>query len=189
MSINEIIRKRRTIKPDDYLDKPIPAEILEDILENANWAPTHGMTEPWRFTVLQGDSRIELGESLQKLYKDLIPEDKFREDKYEKLMTNPAKSPVVICVSMQRQKHELIPEIEEIEAVACSVMNMYLSAAANGLGAFWSTPKIIYDDSAKSFLNLGEKDKWLGIFYMGYPSIDWPTKPRRPISDKIEWRN
>lgn len=30
--------------------------VLEQMLEAANWAPTHGRTEPWRFVVLGADA-------------------------------------------------------------------------------------------------------------------------------------
>ena len=50
--ITEIIRRRRTVKPtmmDPNLE--VPSELLNELLENGNWAPTHGFTEPWRFTI------------------------------------------------------------------------------------------------------------------------------------------
>lgn len=52
--INHIIRTRRSIFPPSYIQKEIPQEILENILENANYAPTHKRTEPWRFIVFRG---------------------------------------------------------------------------------------------------------------------------------------
>ena len=33
---------------------------LEQMLEAANWAPTHGKTEPWRFVVLSEDGLQEM---------------------------------------------------------------------------------------------------------------------------------
>ena len=33
---------------------------LEQVLEAANWAPTHGKTEPWRFTVLSPEGLDQL---------------------------------------------------------------------------------------------------------------------------------
>lgn len=34
--------------------------VLEQMLEAANWAPTHGRTEPWRFVVLGADALQEM---------------------------------------------------------------------------------------------------------------------------------
>ena len=81
------------------------------------------------------------------------------------------------------------PEIEEIEAVACAIQNLHLSCTAYGLGGFWSTPKLIYTSQMNEFLALGEKDKCLGLFYIGYPSIDWPSAHRKPLEYNTEWIN
>ena len=186
---NGLIRRRRTIKPAEMSDQAVDTAILGNILENANWAPTHGMTEPWRFKIFEGAARERLAEALQRIYKEVIPEKEFREDKYEKLGKSPLQAPVVILVCMKRQEIEKIPEIEEIEAVACAVQNMHLTASAVGLAAFWSSPPIVYSEPMRRFLELGPKDKCLGLFYLGWPKDEdeWPTGQRRPIQEKLEW--
>ena len=78
-------------------------------------------------------------------------------------------------------------EIEEIEAVACAVQNMQLTCTAYGLGSFWSTPKLIYSKEMNTFLNLTEKDKCLGLIYIGYPAIKWPKSHRKPINYNTTW--
>jgi nitroreductase len=89
---------------------------------------------------------------------------------------------------MKRQESEKIPEIEEIEAVACAIQNLHLSCTAYGLGGFWATPKLIYSQEMQHFLGLDEKDKCLGLFYIGYPSIDWPSNQhRRPLEYNCTW--
>ena len=133
---NALIRRRRTIKPGDMGDKPVENLHLAALLENANWAPTHGMTEPWRFFVFTGDARQRLADFLQATYKKLTPEDQFRPDKYEKLGKGPLLAPVGIAIGMKRQESGKIPAIEEVEAVACAVQNMHLTASAIGMAAF-----------------------------------------------------
>ena len=57
--MNEVIRgiaSRRTIKRMEP-DKLPPRTDIELIIEAATWAPNHHSTEPWRFVVLEGDSR------------------------------------------------------------------------------------------------------------------------------------
>ena len=44
-SVNQIIRDRRTVKPKFMADKAVDRMVVEEMLENANWAPTHGLTE------------------------------------------------------------------------------------------------------------------------------------------------
>jgi nitroreductase len=184
---NALIRRRRTIKPTDMSIKPIENLHLATILENANWAPTHGMTEPWRFFVFTGDSRQRLADFLQSTYDKLTPEDQVRPDKREKLGTLPLMAPVIIAVGMKRQEGGKIPEIEEIEAVACAVHNMHLTASAVGMAAFWATPPIVYSDEVREWLGLeGKNDKCLGLFYLGWPkSEEWPEGARGDLAEKI----
>ena len=47
--VTELIRERRTIVPEQFSDRKVHKEQLELILNNAQWAPTHGNTQPWRF--------------------------------------------------------------------------------------------------------------------------------------------
>ena len=120
--ISEIIRNRRTVKPalmDPDLE--VPRELLDELFENANWAPTHGFTEPWRFKVFAGDARGRLAGQLQSAYREFTPEAEFRQDKFDKLGANPLMAPVVVAICMARGDNPKIPELEEIEAVACAV--------------------------------------------------------------------
>jgi nitroreductase len=149
------------------------------------------MTQPWRFVVFSGEARQHLADFLQTTYEKLIPEKLRRPDKFEKLGTVPLQAPVVIAVGMHRQEIEKIPEIEEIEAVACAVHNMHLTASAIGMAAYWSTPPIVYSDEMRDWLGLAGKDKCLGLFYLGWPrnESEWPEGSRGGIEDKIVWRH
>lgn len=188
-AVTQTIRQRRTIKPKQLSDQPIDESILKELLENANWAPTHGMTEPWRFTVFRGDARRELAEFLAETYREVTPAESFKEAKFESLGTNAMRVPVVIAIAMKRQETEKIPEIEEVQAVACAVQNMHLTAAAHGLGGFWSSNAAVCSDQMREYLGLGQKDRVLGLFYLGYPSGDWPAGNRTPIDEKVTWRD
>jgi hypothetical protein len=39
------------------------------------------------------------------------------------------------------------------------------------------------------FLGFSEKDKCLGLFYLGYPAFEWPESHRKPLEYNTEWRN
>lgn len=184
---NALIRRRRSIKPQDMDDRPVEPRLLAAILENANWAPTHGMTEPWRFFLFTGAGRERLADFCQSLYRRTTPESEFRQDKFDKLRANPLKAPVVVAVAMKRQDIEKIPEIEEIEAVACAVQNMHLTASALGLAAFWGTPPLVYTDEMRQWLGLPDpRDKCLGFFYLGWPEgREWPEGRRGDVAEKI----
>lgn len=53
--INTLIRHRRSVFQAEYTGEKVDDAIINQMLENANWAPTHKMTEPWRFIVYTGD--------------------------------------------------------------------------------------------------------------------------------------
>lgn len=186
--LKEIIRNRRSIKPEKFSSRKVLKDQVVEILNNALWAPTHGLTQPWFFTIFSGDERDKLGEFMANSYRKDCPPELFMEKKFEKLRTRPLMAPVVIAIGMKRQEIEKIPEIEEIEAVACAVQNMYLTATAYGLAPYWSSGEICYKEDMKSFLGLGPKDKCLGLFYLGYTNEEWPSSHRKPLEYHTEWR-
>ena len=189
-TLSGIIRQRRSVKPALMdPDKPVDPALLDTLLENANWAPTHGLTEPWRFTVFTGSARQKLAGFLQGLYQVLTPAHAIKKEKLEKLGRNPLLAPVVLAICMQRGNNAKIPELEEVEAVACAVQNLHLSASAAGLGGFWSTPPILSSAEMRAFLGLGDKDACLGLFYLGWPKEDemLPESRRSPVNDKVTW--
>lgn len=188
-SLNQLMRDRRTVKPKQFSDRKVDREIIEQMLENANWAPTHAMTQPWRFVVFQGDSRKPLGEFLSRTYQNIVAPDAFKPQKYEAFLVNPVKATAVIAIVMKRQATEKIPEIEEVEAVACAVQNMHLTAAAYGVGGFWSSNVAAVSDQMRDYLGYSQPDRCLGLFYVGHVDGDWPTSHRDSIADKVEWRS
>ena len=186
--IRRLIRSRRSVFPAQYSGEVIEKEIIEEILENANWAPTHKFSEPWRFTVFSGDGLRKLADFMSELYKKVTFENgSFDEGKYEKLKNKPLISSHIVAIGMKRDKLERVPEIEEIEAVACAVQNMYLTATAHGIGCYWGSGGVTYFEEAKSFFNLGKKDKLLGFMFFGIPKSELQSGRRKPIHEKVKW--
>jgi nitroreductase len=186
--LKTIIEKRRSIFPNSYSKERVDDVIIEEMLENANWAPTFGKTEPWRFTVFTGEGLKKLADFQSKLYKEKsTAADNFEERKFNKLSNNPLKASHVIGIGMKRDPERKIKEIEEIEAVACAVQNMYLTAAVHQIGCYWGSGGVTYLEETKAFFDLEPEDKFLGFFYVGIPSIEWPEGNRGPISDKVSW--
>lgn len=185
--LSRLIRSRRSLKPEKFIKgKTVPEEVINEMLENATWAPTHGQTEPWQFIVFEGDGIKKLAKFQSDLYREKAG-DAFLENKYIKLQQTPLNASHVIAICMRRQPSGKIAEIEEVEAVACAVQNMMLTAAAYGVIAFWGSGGITYWEEAKPFFNLGPEDKLLGYLYLGYPSITPVTPFRTPYTEKTVW--
>jgi nitroreductase len=185
--VNRLIHHRRSILPNLYTGEVVSDDIILQMLDNANMAPTHKRTEPWRFMVFKGEGLAKLGKYQAELYKKIASEaGDFKEEKYLNLLNKPKMASHVISIGMKRDRKERLPEIEEIEAVACAVQNMYLTAAAYGIGCYWGSGGITYMEEAKEFFGLEEKDKLLGFFYTGIPR-KWPEGKRKPVQEKIKW--
>lgn len=187
-ALNTIIKKRRSIYPYQYeKGKAIPDEIIWQILENANRAPNHKQTEPWRFTVFSGEGLKYFGELQAGIYQQNAGEN-FEQDRYKKLINYPLMASHVIAIGMKRNENNKLPEIEEIEAVACGVQNMFLTVTAYELGAYWTTAGITYFEEAKPHFDLDKNDKLLGFFYIGYV-VKQPlvASKRGPIREKTKW--
>jgi len=187
--ITKLIRHRRSIYPVQYSGDIVPRAVIEEMLENATWAPTHKLTQPWRFVVFTGDGLQKLATFMSSFYKEVTQADgTFEEKKFNTLASKPLMASHVIAIGMVRDEKERLPEIEEIEAVAGAVQNMQLTAAAHGVGCYWGSGGITYFEEAKSFFGLGQKDKLLGFMYVGMPKEGrWPRSKRKPLEEKVEW--
>ncbi len=101
---NSIVQNRRSVYPNQFeKDKTIPDEIIWKILENANRAPTHKLTQPWRFTVFAGKGRERFANLQTEIYTKYAGEN-FKEKKLKNLREYPLLSSHVIVVGMKRSR-------------------------------------------------------------------------------------
>jgi nitroreductase len=182
--LSQIIRNRRSVFPEDYIQKEIPIPIIEQILESANYAPTHKLTQPWRFTVIRKGAKAKLGEELGKIYQSIVPSDKFLQKKYDSFGQKTSQADCILAINIQFHEDK-VPNWEEIAAVGCAVQNMALTAEALNVGAYWSSPPLI--DHLGAFLGLAENEKCYGLFYMGYHDAEPRQANRTPMADKVKW--
>ena len=186
--LNEVIESRRSLFQQDYSGEPVNDAIVVQMLKNANWAPTHKLTEPWRFFVFTGPGLKKLARDQAEIYKKVtLADNTYKEERYQNLLTKPMQSSHIIAVAMKRDPKKSVPEVEEIGAVFCAVQNMYLTATAYGVGGYLSTGGITYFEEAKTLFGLEEDDKLLGFFHVGMPKRDLMKGRRRPIEEKIKW--
>ncbi|NJN35359.1 MAG: nitroreductase [Saprospiraceae bacterium] len=184
--VTNLIKNRRSIFPHQFSGAEITRETLEQILENANYAPTHKLTEPWRFKILRGSARQRLADFLTADYKANTPLAEQKESKIKKMSENPILSSSVVAICVKHHP-DLIPEWEEIAAVAMAVQNLWLSCAPLGIGGYWSSPAAI--ERIGDFLQLEENELCMGFFYMGYTSVETSEGKRKPMTEKIVWLN
>lgn len=182
-SLSKIIKTRRSIFPATYVKREIPVAVIAEILESANYAPTHKLTQPWRFVVIRHDAKARLGQTLADLYKVKAGE-KFLQKKYDSFFEKTAQADCIVAVNIHFHPDKL-PEWEEIAATACAVQNMALTAHALSVGAYWSSPPLI--QSLGDFLSLDTDERCYGLFYMGYHDTLEVMAKRTPMTEKVKW--
>jgi nitroreductase len=187
--ITAIIRDRRSIYPEQFSKRKIHREQIELLLNNAIWAPSHGLTQPWRFVVLQDNALIQLSEVLGNAYLSETPKELQNDKKLIKLINRPKLATAIIALIVDREKDTKISEADDFAAVACAVQNMHLTATAQGIGGFWSSTNMVKTQQFREFISLTEQQVCIGLFYLGYPEIEWPKGQRKPIEYVTTWKS
>jgi nitroreductase len=185
--VNQAIKSRRSIYTSMFSGEIVDDNIINQMLENANWAPTHKLTEPWRFVVFKGEGLRRLAKFQSELYKKVALENgNFNQGAFDKLASKPLECSHIIAIGMKR--NEVVPEVEEVCATACAVQNMWITASTYKVGCYWSTGGVTFYEEAKPFFELEEKDKLLGFLFIGSMKSDkWPEGKRTSIEDKVRW--
>jgi nitroreductase len=191
MNLKDLIERRRNVKPSFFTGEVIPDSDVLAILNTANWAPTHGYTEPWRFVVFSGNAIADFANFQSKLYESLTPNERFEERKFAKLKEIPLLASHIIAIAVSPVVKSKIPLIEEIVATSCAVQNMLLTAASKSIAVHWTSGGMTYTEEMKSFLGCKTKDLILGFLYLGKAPDKINKKGKRVslISEKITWNN
>jgi nitroreductase len=184
-AIFQVMKTRRSVFPQAFTDQPIERGEIEIILEASNWAPTHKLTQPWRFVVIQELAKMKLGDLLIQYLEEQTPDHQMLAIKKKKIQTNTSKAGAIIAICMHRDEDRRIDEWEELAATACAVHNLWLAVTALGLGGYWSTPAA--KSTLNTFLQLTEHEKCLGLYYLGHHNQPEQLANRTPWQEKVRW--
>ena len=159
------------------------------LLDNAVWAPTHGLSQCWEFIVFAGDGVRQFYEKQQHIYKEITHTDKFRQEKYDGYLGKIRKVSHVIAVIARRDPKKRFPVLEDIVSTACALENIYLGLKPFGISGYLSTGDICYSGQMREYLKLNEEDECLGFFILGKAKVDMPAKLRKriPAKEKTTW--
>lgn len=186
--INALIQQRRSVFQQQYSGQKVDDAIVQQMLENANWAPTHKLTQPWRFIVFTDTGIDRLAQAQADVYKHVTEADgSYKEERYQNLLNKPKLSSHIIAIAMKRDEKKSVPAVEELGAVFCAVQNMYLTATAYGIGAYLSTGGITYFEESKKLFGLNAEDELIGFFHIGMLKGELPAGKRTPVADKVIW--
>lgn len=184
-TLSTVIKNRRTVKPFMMNGGKIPTEQVQQLFELADWAPTHGLTEPWRFTVYADPTQFCRAHA--ELYKANTPAQDFNQGSYDGLLSQGNKASHVVVAVMRRGSLPKIPAFEELAATACAMQNILLGATALGIASYWGTGGMILKPAMKAFLQLREEDEVMGVLYLGHAD-EYPAGVRKvPVAEKVKW--
>lgn len=160
------------------LDKPAPSrEQMTRILEAGARAPDHGKLAPWRFIVLENESRNILGKAMVDSMKARMPAA--TEADLERERAKVERAPVIVAVAAKTvDRGDKIPQIEQVLAAGAAAQNVFLAANALGFGAMWKTGGAAYDSLVKRALGLEPEDHIVAFLYIGTPVT--PGQPKKP---------
>lgn len=180
------IRKRRSVYPPEFIKGHISDQLISDLLALAQYAPTHRLTEPWRFAVISPAARPSFSDFVDGYYESLRDTSEYVGRKHHKALKKIEQSSHIVAIILRRDPAQRVPEWEEIAAVSMAVQNIWLAAKQFGIGLYWSTP-----DSrmvAGDYLGLQETETCLGYLYMGLsPKCQFADRDRLKPEDYIKW--
>ncbi|PTN09170.1 nitroreductase [Mangrovibacterium marinum] len=163
--------------------------IIGKLLENASWAPSHGLVQAWHFNVFAGDAVKRFFSVQQEIYKAITPADKFVDFKYDAYAQKHQRVSHIIAIVAKRDPYKRFPVQEDVVSVACAVENIYLSLQAYDIAGYLSTGGICYAQQMRDFLELEEEDVPIGFFILGEAdeSFQRPPRMRIPAAQKTKW--
>ena len=177
----ERLLSRRTIRR--YQPIPIPDDLITQLLTAAIWAPSAHNRQPWRFAVIQNDSKKQqlardMGAKLRAdLNADHVPADIIEKDarrSYQRI----TQAPLLILLSLSMVDMDNYPDekrqqnewLMAAQSTALAGQNLLLAAHALGLGACWMCAPLFCPDVVKTSLSLPDDWQPQALITVGYPA-------------------
>lgn len=167
MELTRIIKERRSVHV--FENRPVPIEVVEQLLETAVWVPNHKMTQPWRFILVHGEGRkkiAEVGRTLnERRDKDPVKGKEMGQKGYDRLMA----VPMFLIVLMKENSHPVVRE-EDYASTSCLIHNFSLLAWEQGIGMVWETYPLLHESGFREALGIEPGEKAVGSLHLGFPA-------------------
>jgi 5,6-dimethylbenzimidazole synthase len=172
----ELVRWRRDVRR--FRSDPIPQALIETLLALASHAPSVGLSQPWRFVLVETEARrAAIRENFARANESALNGYAGeRQARYARLkLEGLSQAPVHLAVCADEttgQGHGLgrqtMPETIRYSVVA-AIQTLWLAARAEGLGVGWVS--ILDPDAARAVLDLPE-----GWTFVAYLCLGWPEE-------------
>jgi nitroreductase len=180
----ELLKMRRSVKP-DLLVAPAPsASELDTILTIAARVPDHKKLAPWRFVVIADTARERLGELAAEACRreEAEPPSHVRLDTERKRFT---RAPLVIAVVSRVRETRGAPEWEQILSAGAACMNLCIAANALGYGSNWVTEWVSYSKTFCEGFGLAANERIAGFVHIGTASVKPDDRERPALADVV----
>lgn len=186
--LRELLVWRRDVRR--FLRDALPNGKIEELIALACLAPSVGLSEPWRFVIVEDDARraairrnFELCNA-----QALAAQSRQRAARYARLkLAGLEDAPCHVAVFADRttpQGHLLgrrtMPEMTDYSAVT-AVHTIWLAARAHGIGMGWVS--ILDAQTVAAILDVPAGWKFIGYFCLGYPQ----TADQIPELQRSQW--
>jgi 5,6-dimethylbenzimidazole synthase len=200
-----VIRDRRDVRS-QFLDTPVPADVLGRILAAAHNAPSVGFMQPWDFLLIESrpvrEIIFENFLRMRELADDYVDG---RQTLYRSLkLEGIREAPLNICVTCDRTRskgHRLGRHSDpntDLYSTVCAIQNLWLAARAESLGVGWVS--ILDLAAVKDILKIPEHVDVVAYLCVGYvrafgahPILEtagWETRtPLRSLIHFDSWGN
>lgn len=186
--LRDLLRWRRDVRR--FRRDRLPVGTLENLIEIACLAPSVGLSQPWRFVIVD-DKAVRVG--IHQVFatcnaEALAAQSPSRSSLYARLkLAGLEAAPSQIAVFADRsaeQGHGLgsrtMPEMIEYSAVT-AVHTMWLAARAQGIGMGWIS--ILDPQKVAALLDVPPEWKFIGYFCVGYPEAEGTV----PELEQLGW--
>ena len=181
MDVEEAIRTRHSVKV--FSSEPVTPGLITQCLDLAIWAPNHRLTEPWHFTVVQGDALVQFSD----LVYHILSVSRSSSGKALSEKRKYLSAPVLVAVYTAIDPSSETITRENYASTAAATQNMLLAAHNQGLGAVWRTSPVLENLSVRSFLQIPEPAQSVGLVFLGYSAQRAVTRRRTPAAQKTLW--
>ena len=166
-----ILKNRRDVRGNRFLDIKIPTDTLNTILKAATLAPSVGYSQPWKFVIID-DNNIK-----QKVYENFKNENTKakkifeQNDLYKKLKLEGIKeAPINIAVLYEKPNKATLgmTSMDKMGeySVVCAIQNMWLMARALNIGIGWVS--ILDENKLLKTINAPKNMKLIAYLCIGY---------------------
>lgn len=185
MLAHELLATRAST-PSRLLKSPGPSALeLQTLLQTAMRVPDHGKLTPWRFVVVQGDTRQGLADVIVARRKSIEPE--VAPEALEKDAMRFLHAPVIVVVIASVSLGHKIPAVEQTASASAVCMQLLNAAFAANFGAQWLTGWPAYDAVIGAALGLRVDESISGFIHIGSTDTLAPERPRPSLSDKLNY--